>query len=234
MESTIPPRTKPDTLKPPRLDATRNRVLAAKNEGGRRVDAGRAPARPAPGSGQEARLTDLADSGEAILKEAQGAESEQQAMLEGAPVEQTYQAALASYVEAKHEQVERLAGRLETLIEQQETRMRTATNRPGIFSRPSTKRAWRNQQTQQQARLRSLHARLGTIHEIKEGMGLHSPRIEEMATRKMRAEHPELASDWDAMREAMRRHELLVREQKHEQAQAQALERPGRAQSRKF
>ena len=84
---------------------------------------------------------------------------------------------------------------------------------------------------EQQARLQTLHARLEAVREIKEGMGLHSPKIEELATRKMRAENPELASDWDAMREAARRHELLMRKQEQERKQSQAQERPGRSQS---
>ncbi len=79
--------------------------------------------------------------------------------------------------------------------------------------------------------MQTLHARLEAVREIKEGMGLHSPKIEELATRKMRAENPELASDWDAMREAARRHELLVRKQEQERKQSQAQERPGRSQS---
>ena len=63
--------------------------------------------------------------------------------------------------------------------------------------------------------------RLEAVREIKEGMGLHSPKIEELATRKMRAENPELASDWDAMREAARRHELLMRRsRRHQQSQS--------------
>ena len=72
-------------------------------------------------------------------------------------------------------------------------------------------------------------ARLEAVREIKEGMGLHSPKIEELATRKMRAENPELASDWDAMREAGRRHQLQLREQ--EGRQSQALKRTGRSQN---
>lgn len=59
-------------------------------------------------------------------------------------------------------------------------------------------------------------------------MGLHSPKIEELATRKMRAENPELASDWDAMQEAGRRHQLQLRKQ--EGKQFQALKRTGRSQ----
>jgi hypothetical protein len=70
--------------------------------------------------------------------------------------------------------------------------------------------------------------RLEAVREIKEGMGLHSPKVEELATRKMRAENPELASDWDAMREAARR-QALQRREEQERKQAQAQQRPGRS-----
>jgi hypothetical protein len=60
------------------------------------------------------------------------------------------------------------------------------------------------------------------VREIKEGMGIYSTRIEEMATRKMRAENPELASDWDAMREAGRKHQMLMRQKKDKVRDRQA------------
>ncbi|MBR4736649.1 MAG: conjugal transfer protein, partial [Rhodocyclaceae bacterium] len=42
---------------------------------------------------------------------------------------------------------------------------------------------------------------------------LRTPRINELATRRMRAENPELASSWDAMREAQRKQEEEERKQ---------------------
>ena len=135
-------------------------------------------------------------------------------------------------MQAKHDQVERIEDRLEQLVDRQQARLQQLqSNAPGLLSLPGTRRAWQNQQVQQQARLQTLHVRLEAVREIKEGMGLHSPKIEELATRKMRAENPELAADWDAMRQAARRHELLMRKQEQERKQTQALERPGRAQT---
>ena len=164
-------------------------------------------------------------AGDGLLAAAEATEAEQQAALEAAPLDQTYQEALALYVQAKHDQVERIEDRLENLIDRQQARLQqTQANQPGLLSRPGAKRAWQNQQMQQQARLQSLHVRLEAVREIKEGMGLHSPKVEELATRKMRAENPELASDWDAMREAARRHQALQRREEQERKQAQALE----------
>ena len=197
--------------------------------------AGRADARriqPASAGFTTSTTSRTDAAGDGLLAAAEAAEAEQQAALEAAPLDQTYQEALALYVQAKHDQVERIEDRLENLIDRQQARLQqTQANQPGLLSRPGAKRAWQNQQMQQQARLQSLHVRLEAVREIKEGMGLHSPKVEELATRKMRAENPELASDWDAMREAARRHQALQRREEQERKQAQALERPGRSQS---
>lgn len=197
--------------------------------------AGRADARriqPASAGFATSTTSRTDAAGDGLLAAAEATEAEQQAALEAAPLDQTYQEALALYVQAKHDQVERIEDRLENLIDRQQARLQqTQANQPGLLSRPGAKRAWQNQQMQQQARLQSLHVRLEAVREIKEGMGLHSPKIEELATRKMRAENPELATDWDAMREAARRHQALQRREEQERKQAQALERPGRSQS---
>ena len=198
--------------------------------------AGRADARriqPASAGFATSTTSRTDAAGDGLLAAAEATEAEQQAALEAAPLDQTYQEALALYVQAKHDQVERIEDRLENLIDRQQARLQqTQANQPGLLSRPGAKRAWQNQQMQQQARLQSLHVRLEAVREIKEGMGLHSPKVEELATRKMRAENPELASDWDAMREAARRHQALQRREEQERKQAQALEqRSGRSQS---
>lgn len=197
--------------------------------------AGRADARriqPASAGFATSTTSRTDAAGDGLLAAAEATEAEQQAALEAAPLDQTYQEALALYVQAKHDQVERIEDRLENLIDRQQARLQqTQANQPGLLSRPGAKRAWQNQQMQQQARLQSLHVRLEAVREIKEGMGLHSPKVEELATRKMRAEKPELAADWDAMREAARRHQALQRREEQERKQAQALERPGRSQS---
>ena len=153
-----------------------------------------------------------------LLEEAQLAERDQQALLEASPIEATYQEELVVYVQEKHNQVEHLEDQLESLIERQQARLQqTQNNAPSLLSRPGTKSAWKGQQAQQQARLINLHNRLEMVREIKDGMGAHSPKIEELATRKMRSEHPGLAADWDEMREAGRKHLLLKSQKEKEQ-----------------
>jgi dephospho-CoA kinase len=176
--------------------------------------------RTANRTGEAPVLADVDANSELLA--VQGSEREQQAAVEGASIEQAYQETLANYVMAKHEQAERVEARIEGLIERQEANLQqTQTNKPGVFSLPATKRAWQQKEMRQKARLHSLHQRLDAVREIKEGMGVFAPRVEEMATRRMRAEHPELASDWDAMREAGRRHQEYLRKQGKERKQEQ-------------
>lgn len=60
-------------------------------------------------------------------------------------------------------------------------------------------------------------------------MGVHAPRIEELASRKLRAQQPELASEWDALQQAQRLQQLLLRQkaeqQGHERSQQLQLAR---------
>ncbi|OKP41366.1 conjugal transfer protein [Aeromonas allosaccharophila] len=193
-----------------------------------RIDASRdqAAQRARPQIGE---VVSESEQDDASLVETHAAEQEQHAMLESAPVEQTYQEALVLHVQAKHTQVERIEDRLESLIGKHQAQLQQLqANAPRMLSLPSTKRSWQAQQSQQQARLHTLHNRLESVREIKDGMGVHSPKIEELATRKMRAENPELAADWDSMREASRRHLLLSRQQESERARKQEQ---GRSQS---
>lgn len=198
------------------VDAIRDRVIAARNEGIRRL---------AQSGFQEATR----GSGE--QSDAEELERQQQAILETATVEQAYQATLVNYIKEKHDQVGRIEERLEVLVDRQQAKMQQLqSNAPGILSRPGARRAWNNAKVKIQTHMHTLNNRLEVVREIKEGMGVNSPRVEELATRKMRNEHPELAGDWDAMREAARRHQALVREKEREQKQSHTQER-GRGQT---
>ncbi|EBM5962839.1 traN-like protein [Salmonella enterica] len=133
-------------------------------------------------------------------------------------VEKDYQDALDAAIEEKEMQAENLENRLESLIDRQETALQQMMSKqPGILSLPGQKAKWQSQVQQQQAMLSRLQNRLETVKEIHEGMGLHGPRIHELATAKVRHDKPELAEDWDEMRAAHRAHENLMRKQAREQ-----------------
>jgi predicted nucleotidyltransferase component of viral defense system len=151
-------------------------------------------------------------TGNIVMDTAVEAERQQEALLDTPPIEERYTSTLASYVEAKQEQVERLESRLESLIERQQAQLaQLQSSRPGIFSRPSTRAAWQQAQAAQQSTILTLQNRLETVRELRDSMGLHAPRVEEMAHRKMRSHHPELAQEWDAFQVAQRRQQTEQR-----------------------
>lgn len=180
---------------------------------------------------QSASSVVATSEGKELLEAAQEIERELRAALEAAPIEQTYQEALALYVQSKSAQVEHIEDRLENLIDRQQARLQhTQAGKPGFLTWPGTRQTWQSKQVQQQARLQVLHTRLEIVRDIKEGMGIHGSKIEELATHKLRTERPELASDWDAMREATRRHQAHTRKQERERKLAQE-QRLGRSNS---
>ena len=159
-----------------------------------------------------------------LLELAQEMQTEQTALLEATSLESQYSASFAALVEEKHDQAERIEDKLENLIDLQVSRLQqTQAKQPGLFSFPGARARWQQQVQQQQNTMQRLHGRLETVREIKEGMGIHNPRIDELAIRKLRAQEPELASEWDDMQEAQRLHQAMQRKQ--EQEKRQALER---------
>jgi hypothetical protein len=94
-----------------------------------------------------------------------------------------------------------------------------------MLALPGTRAKWQQQMQQQQGAMQRLQARLENVREIKEEMGVHGPRIEELATRKLRAQEPELAGEWDDMQEARRRHHALRRKQGQEKKQQEQKQR---------
>ncbi len=170
---------------------------------------------PSPSGVQTKAVATIFAEAASLEQQASEVRAEQQALLEAASVETQYGTALAAHVEAKHDQVERIETKLEGVIEQQEAKLhQIQAKQPGILSLPSTRASWQAQVQQQQALLQSLHGRLEGVREIKEGMGLYGPRIEELATRKLRLESPELAEGWDDMRAAQRAHAEIQRKKK--------------------
>ena len=161
------------------------------------------------------RVSDVQQQADGLLERAEEAQAEQQAALETSPLASEYSAALAAQIEAKQDQAARIEDRLEGQIEQQESRlMQIEAKQPGLLALPGQRTRWQSQVQQQQALLQRLHTRLENVREIKEGMGVHAPRIEELATRKLRAE-------------AARRHQALMRKKEQERRQQLARERAG-------
>lgn len=138
-------------------------------------------------------------------------------------LEQRYEAAMVQYVEAKRDQAGRIEDRLESLIEAQTSRLQDVqSHAPGLLALPGTRLKWQQQIQRQQTTVQLLHARLETVREIKDGMDMHGSRIEALAHHKLRHDQPDLASEWDDMLAAQRRHVTLEREKRHRETLARS------------
>jgi len=178
------------------------------------------------------RASTTEQEAEGMLIATEDAQLQQAALAETSPLESRYSAALAAQLEAKHEQVERIEDRLEALIDRQEAEVQRAqSQQPGLLALPGTRAKWQFQLQRQQAALQRLHDRLENIREIKDGMGVHAPKIEELSSRKLRLQEPALAGEWDEMREAARRHQALMRKQEQEQQRQRRGEHIGQVQT---
>ena len=159
---------------------------------------------------------------DSLLERARENQADQDALAESAPysVASHYNTALAVQLEAKQDQVGRIEDRLEALISAQTLRLhQTEDNKPGRLCLPSMKANWQQQVLRQQASLLRLHERLEEVREIRDGMGVHGPKLEELATRKLRAKEPELVADWYDMQVAQRAHQPLQRKKNQERRQ---------------
>lgn len=157
---------------------------------------------------------------DAIEQEALSIAAQQQAALEtgSVGVEQQYNQQLETYLLQKQDQASNLEDKLELLIDQQQSKLQKIQNaKPGFMALPKTRSAWQEQVSKQQGVLNRLQGRLEAVRELKDGMGVHSPRIEELATRKLRHDQPELAEEFDEMRTAQRAHSLRERQEKEKQ-----------------
>jgi|GEM_PF-1131684 len=171
------------------------------------------------------------------LQQAQTLASEQRALLESAPVEQTWTATLKQYVETKHEQIGRIETRMEQAVERQEAKLKQVESSPPKlkwYASQKTKAAaakvWDNSKNKALSRLHCLQKRQSIVHKIKESTDSRYPTVEELATRKMRRDNPELAGSWDAMREAVRLKEQQARQEREKQHKQNQQQSQGQSQ----
>lgn len=149
---------------------------------------------------------------ESLLKEAQLLEQDQKKAneMDNESLDDLYNSSLISYIQSKKDQVDKIENTLEKMIDSQQAKMQSLlSNKPGVFAMPGKKNNWNETFSKQQNRLGILHNRLDVVKEIKEGMGAYSPKINELATKKMRFDNKELAKEWDSLQEANRMHQVL-------------------------
>lgn len=162
-----------------------------------------------------------AENDDSLLKEAQLLEQEQKNLIDSSLVEQMYESTLSVYVQAKTEQVEKIENDLERMIDKQQVQLQNLQiNKPGMLSMPGKKKAWEDAISKQKNRLHTLHNRLDIVKEIKDGMGIQTTKINELATKSMRFDNKELANDWDMLQQANRLHAALQKKQQQEKQQS--------------
>lgn len=145
------------------------------------------------------------------------AQKELRGNINSSPLEEIYENALAVMAQVKFEQIDRLETRLEGLIDRQSAAQKQMmSQKPGFFAMFGAREKWHNAQAKTQARMHTLNTRLKTVRDIKEGMGLHSPLVVQMAQQKLKIEKPELVKGWEDMQEAQRQHQAKLRKEEQE------------------
>ena len=186
------------------VDEIRDRLVKARHEGIERLDRQGIGSPLSSEKGESAQRTEVSSA-----------------------LEQNYWETLSSYILAKYEQADRIEDRLENLIKRRQAHLQQRQlSQPGFLSLPATRRAWQAEQARQQAGLNTLRARLKIVQNITSGI-----RIEAFANSKVRKENPQLASDWDAMRQAERHAQARAKQQNRkplEKARGRSLSGPDR------
>lgn len=151
---------------------------------------------PFPRSGQYLPNSSVGDF---LLSSARALESDANALLDKATVDDIYQKTLQIYIGAKGDQLERIEDKLELMLSDREASLqRLDAHRPGLFALPRTRDLWRGKRAAHLGQVQSLRERLAVVRDIKEGVSGH-PTVDELALRKMRSENPRLVECRDAL-----------------------------------
>jgi predicted ABC-type ATPase len=174
----------------------------------------------------EKRKNQLMDSLQQFEKKERGRAEEAFAGLHRPEVmNRTMKELRAPYAQQKHDQAMRIEKKLESRISQAQKALKQGDeHRPGVFSLPSTRRAWEATQANRKERIHQLKKRQNTVREIRTGMGTSAPRIEELANRKMRAENPKMAARQNAMTRAFRVKQVKAQQQARTERREQRLQ----------
>ena len=114
---------------------------------------------------------------------------------------------LAFYAQAKVQQIDTLQASLQSAIHGQATKL--AAIEQGQPAWPAGRQArttWQNNVAQAKARLAQLERRSERVGEIAQTAGLYADSmLDELAARKLRFHHPDLARQWDALQQQQRK-----------------------------
>ena len=118
-----------------------------------------------------------------------------------------HNAQLAFYAQAKAQQIDTLQAALQTAIHNQAAKLAAIQQeRPTWPASKQARTTWQNQVTQAKARLAQLERRFERVGEIALDAALYADSIlDELAARKLRFHHPDLARQWDTMQQQQRK-----------------------------
>ncbi|MDG6882835.1 Protein involved in cell division [Phocoenobacter uteri] len=120
-------------------------------------------------------------------------------------IENQYTDSLTSVINEKNEQVKRLETKLSKLVSEATSQVnRLQSNKPSFFSMPSRKNKWNNIINAQKHIINVATRRLEAVHEIRDDMGLHSSKIENMAKKKLHFRDPCLVNKYKDIMEINR------------------------------
>jgi hypothetical protein len=96
---------------------------------------------------------------------------------------------------------------LQTAIDNQTAKFAAIQQeRPAWPASKQARTAWQNQVTQAKARLAQLERRFERVGKIAQDAGLYAESMfDELAARKLRFHHPNLARQWDALQQQQRK-----------------------------
>lgn len=137
-------------------------------------------------------------------------------------IENQYTDSLSSIINEKDEQVKRLETKLSKLITEANSQIgRLQSSKPGIFSLPVKKKEWDNKIHQQKNIVTVATQRLELVHEIRDDMGLHSSKIEDMAKKKLYYRDPHLVKKYRGVVQNENERRIAESKKKEEQKRQQ-------------
>jgi len=160
----------------------------------------------------EITAAELDSVGVQLVEAAQEAHEAQDAALDSGALSSVVEGTVALLIEAKQQQIERIEDRLESLIELHTAKLtQTMAQRPKVPF-PGARAKWQQQQAMQANSLQRLNDRLEAVRDIRNDVGVHTSKVEELAMAKLKHQQPELVADWEEMKQAERRHQELMRQ----------------------